>query len=59
MADYLTLLLLTGLRRSEGAQLKWADVDFAEKTLTVRETKNGDDHVLPLLRLGSGRNHSG
>jgi integrase len=48
VADYLTLLLLTGLRRSEGAQLKWVDVDFAEKTLTVRETKNGDDHVLPL-----------
>ena len=48
VADYLVLLLLTGLRRSEGAQLKWADVDFAEKTLTVRETKNGDDHVLPL-----------
>jgi integrase len=48
VADYLTLLLLTGLRRSEGAQLKWVDVDFAEKTLIVRDTKNRDDHVLPL-----------
>lgn len=59
VADYLILLLLTGLRRSEGAQLKWADVDLADKTLTVRDTKNHDDHTLPLpdylLALLQGR----
>ena len=48
IADYLILLVLTGLRRSEGAQLKWADVDLANRTLTVRDTKNHDDHTLPM-----------
>jgi integrase len=48
VGDFLILLLLTGLRRSEGASLRWKDVDLIEKTLTVRNTKNHDDHVLPL-----------
>jgi len=46
--DYLLLLLLTGLRRTEAATLKKANVDIAGKLLTVRDTKNGDDHTLPL-----------
>jgi integrase len=47
--DYLLLVLLTGLRRREAAALKWADVDLVKtRTLTVRDTKNGRDHVLPL-----------
>lgn len=48
VADYLLLLIFTGLRRSEGAQLVWSDVDLKAKTLTVRDTKNHEDHVLPL-----------
>jgi integrase len=48
VADYLLLLILTGLRRSEGAQLVWSDVDLKAKTLTVRDTKNHEDHALPL-----------
>ncbi len=48
VADYLHVLLLTGLRRSEAAALAWRDVDFFAKTLTVRDTKNGEDHTLPL-----------
>jgi len=47
--DYLLLVLLTGLRRREAATLKWTDVDLVKtRTLTVRDTKNGRDHVLPL-----------
>jgi integrase len=47
--DYLLLVLLTGLRRREAAALKWTDVDIDKtRTLTVRATKNGRDHVLPL-----------
>lgn len=48
--DYLRLLMLTGLRREEGLGLKWADVDLLTGTLTVRDTKNHEDHTLPLGR---------
>lgn len=47
-ADYLRLILLTGLRRREAAALRWANVDFKARTLTVTATKNGRDHTLPL-----------
>jgi integrase len=46
--DYFMLLLFTGLRRGEGATLQWANVDFAARTLTVEDTKNGRPHTLPL-----------
>lgn len=48
--DYLMLLLLTGLRRTEGATLRWEDIDFASKVLTIRAelAKNGNEHRLPL-----------
>jgi len=45
---YLYLLLFTGLRRSEASKLQWNDVDFKDRTLTIRETKNHQVHVLPL-----------
>ncbi len=46
--DYLYFLLFTGLRRSEGAQLSWDDVDFSDKTFTIQDTKNSQAHTLPL-----------
>ena len=46
--DFLLLLLFTGLRRSEAAKLKWDNVDFQAKTLTINDTKNHEQHVLPL-----------
>ncbi len=46
--DYLLLILFTGLRRQEAAQLKWADVDFKSKTITACDTKNHKNHTLPL-----------
>ncbi|MDA8112378.1 MAG: tyrosine-type recombinase/integrase [Nitrospiraceae bacterium] len=46
--DYLLVCLFTGLRKNEAAGLKWADVNFKAKTLTVKDTKNGEDHTLPL-----------
>jgi len=46
--DYLQLVLLTGLRRSEALGLKWEDVDGIGHTLTVKDTKNHRDHTLPL-----------
>lgn len=46
--DYLLVVLFTGLRKSEAAQLKWGDIDLKAKTLTVEETKNHQPHTLPL-----------
>ena len=46
--DYLLLILFTGLRRTEAASLRWSQVDFDERSLTIVDTKNGETHVLPL-----------
>lgn len=46
--DYMELLLRTGLRRSEAANLVWSDVDLKYMILTVRNTKNHSDHQLPM-----------
>lgn len=48
VADYLRLLILTGLRRNEAARLAWDDIDLDSLTLTVRDTKNRRPHTLPL-----------
>jgi integrase len=47
-ADYFTLLLLTGLRKDEAAGMLRADVDFKRGRFTVRDTKNKQDHTLPM-----------
>lgn len=50
VADYLLLLIMSGLRRTEGAALSWDRVDL--KACTVRlddgDTKNHEPHILPL-----------
>lgn len=48
--DYLHLVLLTGLRRTEAATLTWDQIDFKEKTLTITETKNNRVHRLPFSK---------
>lgn len=48
VGDYFKVLLLTGLRREEGLNLTWTDIDFKAKTLTVHDPKNRQDHSLPL-----------
>ena len=47
MRDYLQFLLLTGLRREEGARLRWANVSLAGGYFTIPETKNHEPHTLP------------
>ena len=44
---YLQGLLLTGARRNELAALKWADVDFQWKSLTIRDKVEGE-RTIPL-----------
>ena len=46
--DYLKLLVFTGLRRNEGANIKVEQVDFEHECLTIPETKNGKAHTLPI-----------
>lgn len=48
LRDYLLLLIFTGLRREEAVRIKWSQVDFKAKTLTISDTKNHEMHVLPL-----------
>lgn len=46
--DYLFLLIFTGLRREEGLSLRWQDIDFKDRTMTIVDTKNREPHRLPL-----------
>jgi integrase len=54
-ADYIKLLLFTGLRRTEAASLRWADIEFAAKTFSISgdRTKNGEKLTLPMSDLVS------
>ena len=46
--DFFLLMLFTGLRRGEAQKIRWEDIDFDDKTLTITDTKNSDPLVLPL-----------
>ncbi len=46
--DFLMLVLLTGLRRSEALNLRWKDVDLDGRLLTIPDPKNDEAHTLPL-----------
>ena len=48
VSDYLLLLLFTGLRRNEAATLRFDNIDFMDRTLTIPDTKNGEPLTLPL-----------
>ncbi len=45
---YVAILGETGLRKSEGLRMKWADVDFEKKMLTVSRSKTGEPRYIPL-----------
>jgi len=47
IAAYLQALLLTGARKEELAGLKWEDVDFRWKSLTIRDKIEGQ-RIIPL-----------
>ncbi|MCM8758454.1 MAG: site-specific integrase [Candidatus Omnitrophica bacterium] len=42
------IALNTGMRRSEIAKLRWQDIDFREKMITVYETKNNEKRHIPM-----------
>jgi integrase len=45
---YFPLTLMLGTRKSELLAARWADVDLAQRTLRLPETKAGRPHLLPL-----------
>ena len=40
--------LHTGMRKSEILNLKWVDVDFDQKLITIGDTKNGEIRYIPM-----------
>ncbi len=44
------LLILTGQRKSEIADLQWSEIDFAKRrfVLPAKRVKNGREHIVPL-----------
>lgn len=48
LRDYLVLVLLTGIRRTDAASIRWAHVDLNNRTLVIPDPKNRDPHMLPL-----------
>lgn len=46
--DVVLLELFTGLRDGEAKGLRWQDVNFDDRTVTVPETKNGKPHVFSM-----------
>ena len=49
--DYVLFLLVTGKRKSEASNLKWKDIDFDVKTITIQKTKSGKIDILPMTNL--------
>ena len=47
IAAYLQVILLTGARRTEMAELQWQDVDFRWQSLSIRDKVEGE-RVIPL-----------
>ncbi len=50
VADFLLVLLFSGLRRQEAAQLTWDRIDLQDRTLVIPDPKNHVPLVLPLSK---------
>jgi integrase len=48
MKPLVLLAVETAMRRGELLSLKWNDIDLAQRTATLWETKNGETRVVPL-----------
>lgn len=49
-ADWIILLLCTGLRHDEPLKMKWDQVNFLDRTFTVINTKNSKPLTLPMTK---------
>ena len=52
-SDAVLLLLETALRRSELCRLQWQDLNLYKRTALIRDTKNGEDRIIPLSPLAA------
>lgn len=43
-----TMLCFNGCRCSEATTLNWTDVDFERRTITYKNTKNGETRIVPM-----------
>ena len=48
-ADLVSFLAFGGFRKTEAANITWADVDFDKEQIQVRITKNGDPRFVPMI----------
>ena len=48
LADAVTLLIRTAMRRSELVGLQWIDVDLSRSVAVLQDSKNGDQREVPL-----------
>lgn len=46
--DFILLSLLTGARKSNVLAMRWDEVNFSLSEWHIKETKNGESHVIPL-----------
>jgi integrase len=51
IGDYVLFTLLTASRSIESATLRWSDMDLKAGDILFRETKNGQDYVVPMTPL--------
>jgi integrase len=51
VADYIRLMMASGLRRREAASLQWKDVDFRGRIIRIPMTKSGRKLDLPMSDL--------
>ncbi len=51
--DFIFLLLFTSLRRNEVSSLRWGNIDFEQRTMTIPAgyNKSKRDHILPLTEM--------
>lgn len=49
-ADFMLLLLFTGLRVNEARTLRWSDINFKSGMFSMEDTKNHSTHTLPMTK---------
>ena len=45
----LDIALGTGMRKGEQYGLRWSDIDFTRRVITIRDTKNGSSRAVPMI----------